>query len=62
MNWIIITSVVIALWAALRVLGGEREKQLQDAKFDLTPTPVPAQPAAAAPSKAPAKPAAKKAA
>jgi hypothetical protein len=53
MNWLAITTVVLCAWAFLRVLGGERQRLIQE----LPPDPIPTAEAAPepAPTSAPAK-------
>jgi hypothetical protein len=35
MNWLLLTFAVLAAWAILRVLGGERQRQVQDLQTEI---------------------------
>jgi hypothetical protein len=35
MSWFVILSAVIGSWAFLRVLGGERQRQMQDLEVSI---------------------------
>jgi len=54
MNWLAVTTTLISAWAVLRVLGGERQRLLQELPPE--PDPAPEAAAAAPPSAKAAKP------
>jgi hypothetical protein len=60
MNWLAVTTVVLCAWAFLRVLGGERQRLIQELPPDPEPTaeavPEPAPPAPAKTAKPNPKP------
>jgi hypothetical protein len=47
MNWLAVTTTLISAWAVLRVLGGERQRLVQELPPEPEPAPEPEAPAAA---------------
>jgi hypothetical protein len=52
MNWLAVTTTLISAWAVLRVLGGERQRLIQELPPDPEPAPETEAPAAPVPSPA----------
>jgi hypothetical protein len=44
MTWIYITGAVISAWAALRVIGAERQRRIREIQYKLAHPPAPEPP------------------